>query len=409
MTTTLVPGAAIEVDVMRICPLDVNGYLISGQSNYVTDTLVKVTPTLVVETGDDTVVKAASGDIGANFRHSDIPKYATIAIELAIPNPNLIAALCGGTVFNSTSTALGAPTGLTAAAQTTLGVLANGEYGYGISQGNSFGESPVSTEVDVAVTGPTGAVLLQGATIAAGATYMRFYGRSPGNLQLLGQLANIGTQTTNASSGTTPTSLTMVALTKPIPKGYTFTIAGDTNTPKIVFTTTAAAGVGALSIPVSISSTPITTIVAAALVPCFIDDGSVTSLGAKPIPAGGTDLSAGPGNNIGYQDSQLALVGNDSGVSIEMWSKRIIRGRWQTDYPYWWTVLPKVRGIHLTTSDYTNANQQTMAEGIADENPNWANGPDGTWPSDSTKWRQREVCGRQIVPVPTVVPYANLY
>ncbi|MGA3362226.1 MAG: hypothetical protein ABSD82_09360 [Solirubrobacteraceae bacterium] len=74
-------------------------------------------------------------------------------------------------------------------------------------------------------------------------------------------IANLGTQATSAASGTgVITSLSVTPLTVSIPAGLTFTIAGDTNSPNIVFTTTAAAGVGSTSLSVSASQSATTTI-----------------------------------------------------------------------------------------------------------------------------------------------------
>jgi hypothetical protein len=253
-------------------------------------------------------------------------------------------------------------------------------------------------EVDATVTGSTGAVVLSGVTLASGALGWRVYGRAPGNEQFLGTVPNIGAPATSAVSGTgAVTALSVNALPKAIPAGTTFQIAGDTNTPKIVFTSQAEVGVGALTIPVTASQSVTTTIAAGNIVPVFVDTGAVTPNGALPL----TDMTGGPGGNLGYQMPALGLVGNPNGVSIEFFEKRIIRGYQATDYPYYRILLPRVVGMHTLPRDVMNANLQTQIEGQAWENPNWGSGPFGDWQVDSSKMAQRIVCGSQIVPTPS--------
>ena len=406
MAATVAQSASIWVSVARIVPLDANGNLIADANVFVTNTPVKVTLTPVVETGDDIAVKNANGDLIAWGKHGDMIKYATVSIELGLPDPYLEQVLAGGTVLNDTSAALGAPTGLSVATQTTLGTLAAATYGYKFTQGNSYGESLASSEVTVTTTGATSANVLTGFTFAAGATYGRVYGRTPGAEQFMGTIWNIGSQATSAASGTgSVSSLAVTALTKPIPANTTFQIAGDTNTTKIVFTVLVTAAVGATSISVSVSQTVTTTIAAGAINLCFVDNNTVTPLGVLPT----TDLTAGPGNDVGYLAPALGPVGNPNGVSLELFSKRIINGQQATDYPYWRTVLPMVKNLHVMPRDYTNANLQNIFEGQAFANANWNQGPVGDWQFASTSWVQRAVCGAQIVPAPSVVPVGASY
>ena len=406
MTATVAQSASIWVSVARIVPLDANGNLIADANVFVTNTPVKVTLTPVIETGDDIAVKNANGDLIAWGKHSDMIKYGTVNIELGLPDPYLEQVLAGGTVLNDTSSALGVPTGLTVTSQTTLGTLAAGNYGYRFTQGNSYGESLASTEVTVTTTGATSANVLTGFTFASGANYGRVYGRTPGAEQALGFVPNIGTQATSASSGTgVVTSLPVTALTKPMPVGTQFQISGDTNTPKIVFTVTQAAAISATSVQVNASASITTTIAAGTIVPCFVDNGSITPSGVLPT----TDLTAGPGNDVGYMAPTLGPVGNPNGVSIELFSKRMINGSQATDYPWWRTILPMVKGLHIMPRDYTNANLQTIFEGQAWNNPNWNQGPTGDFQFASTSWYERVVCGSQIVPAASVTPYSAPY
>ena len=59
---------------------------------------------------------------------------------------------------------------------------------------------------------------------------------------------------TAVTAGTTsPTTLSVTPLTAAIPDGTLFEIAGDPNTPNVVFTTTAVEQVGATWLPVTMS------------------------------------------------------------------------------------------------------------------------------------------------------------
>lgn len=401
MTTTVTPGAPVWVSALRVTQLDVNGYPAAGNLSYTSLATIKATAAAVKETGDEIAVKGASGDLVVFGKHGDMIKWGTITLDLAYPDPQLEAVCSGGVILNDTTSALGATTGLTATGQTTLGTLKAATYGYRASQYNAYGESVAEVEVDVTTTGSTSTVVLTGVTPASGALEIRYYGRSPGLAGLLGSQPIIGSQSTSAASGTgTVDALTMTALTKPIPIGTQFQITGDSNTPPIVFTATATAGVGALTVSVSISQSVTTTIDAGDLVPCFVDNGSLTP-GQQPQSI---DTTAGPGNGTGFQASALGPVGNPNGVSLEIWQKRIISGKQDATYPYWRFVYPKVANFSITTRDHANAAFQTTMEGQAEENANWGSGPFGDWQFDSTAWVQRAVSGAQILPVAGYAP-----
>ncbi len=329
-------------------------------------------------------------------------------MELAVPDPNLEAACCGGTILSASNVGLAAPTGTAVTAYTTLGTLTAGTYGYRVSQYNQYGETPAGTEVTVVLAGSTASALVSGMSLAAGGLGWRFYGRTIGGEQLLGQMIGIGTQATSAASGTgSVASLSVTALTAPIPAGYTFTITGDTNTPKIVWTTLAEASVGAVTLLVSPSQSVGTTIAAANLVPCFQDTGAITPSGMF-IATGATDMTVGPGTGVGYAHPALGVVGNPNGVSLEFFEKRIISGYQATDYPYYRIVLPRVANMVIEARDVTNAPYQTLMTGQAFQNPNFGTGPFGDWQFASTLYAMRAVCGAQIVPTAGVTGIAAL-
>lgn len=404
MANTLTPGGSVFVVATRVTPLSANGSVAAGTNSYTTDKVTKATITPATESGDEVTVKTGAGEIGVYAKHGDIVKRYTVSLELAVPDPQLEQALVGGVVLNDTTTGLSTPTGsFTPAVNSGItGTLSSATYGYRWAQYNEYGDSTAMSEVTVAVTGPA-AVVIPIPTLAAGAFGATLYGRSPGAEQLLGRIVNIGSQATSASSGTgTVTSLTVTALTKPIPSGYTFTIAGDTNSPKIVFTTTQAAGAGATALNVTASGSITTTIAAGAIQPVFVDTGALTPSGAMNT----TDMSAGPGNAVGMQaPATLSVPSSVSlGVSLEFWSKRYVNGVQASDYPYWRYVLPQAINFVLGARDITNGIFTTLATGEAYPNPNWGSGPFSDWPYDSTKVYQRAMCGAAILPTPSVVP-----
>lgn len=400
-------AAAVWAAATRITDLNTDGTPAPGNASFVTDTLVKCTITPVTATGDDIEIKNANGDLSVFAKHGDIPKYGTVSVELATPDPALEQLLCGGVTLADLAAALGTATGLAAVGQVTLGSLAAGSYGYRASLFNQYGESlPQATVTGTVASGTTGAVVLSGVTIPAGALGARVYGRTQGIEQLLGTIPNIGSQATSVASGTgTPTSLTVTALTRSVPAGTRFQIAGDTNAVKIVFTTTAFAPLGVVTLPVSTSQAITTTIAAGALVPVFVDTGVVAPNGNLPL----ADTTAGPGVYTGYQAPALGVVANPDGVSIEFYEKAIVGGYQASSLPWWRILLPRVSNFHVMPRDVTNANMASVYEGQAFENPSWGTGPFGDWQFDSSKYIQRVRCGPQVVPVPSKLPAPAIF
>jgi hypothetical protein len=200
-------------------------------------------------------------------------------------------------------------------------------------------------------------------------------------------------------------NLSVTALTKPIPAGYTFQIAGDTNTTKIVFTTTTAASIGSTSLAVTASQTVTITIAAGAIQPVYVDTGATVPSGMPNA----TDMTAGPGNAVGYEASALGSVGNPNGCSIELFMSNIKNGAIATDYPNWRIVIPRAFGFVVGARDATNANMASVFTGLAVQNPNFGAGPAGDWQFDSSRVVERAVCGANIVPVASIQPLAAAY
>jgi len=402
MTVNSVPAAAsIWARATRITPLDAQGNIITGVNSFVTDTTVKATFTPVMEAGDDIAHKGASGDLLVYAKHGDIPKRWSISLELGLPDPYLMAALAGGVLLNDTSVALGAPTAAGVVTITGAGTIPTGTLDYATSCYNQYGETILSPDVTDAITGPGHAVVTP--NMLSGSLGAIIFGRGIGKLYRIGTILNIAAQHASAASGTV-TTVTLTALTQPIPAGFSFTIAGDTNTPKVVFTTTSAAGIGEVIISVA-SATVATPIVSGLIVPVFVDDGSVTPSGLPSL----VDNTAGPGANVGWQSEAMGSVGNPRGVSLEFFCDRIQNGTVATDWPFFRHVFPMVKNLHKMPMDITNANLATIFDGDVFQNPHWGAGPTGDWQFDSSKVYQFAVCGAEIVPTPSVVPVAAEY
>ena len=398
------PDGAAQVfsTVTRFSQLDQNGFPPVGGTVFTTTQLLKATFTPALENGVDLVTINANGDIAQHYKHGDMPKYYTMTVECATPDPQLHALLTGGTLLSASNTALGAVTGtITATGQITLGSLPAATYGYRVTQVNQYGESGASSEVTGSVaSGAAGTMVVAGYVPAAGASGVNVYGRTPGGEQFLGTQVNIGSQATSATSGTgTVTSLSVTALTKAIPAGFTFQIAGDTNSPKIVFTTTQAAGAGATALAVAASQNVTTAIAAGNIVPCFVDTGVLTPFGAYPS----TDTTAGPGV-VGYQSPALGIVGNPYGVAIEFWGKAIINGTQASTLPWWRWAVPGVRNLHEDARTFEAALLPNVYVGEGFENPNWGAGPVGDWQFDSSKVFQYVRASSSTLPTASLSP-----
>jgi hypothetical protein len=392
-------ATSIWVVATRICALDPNTFAPDpGTLTYTTDTAMKLTYQPTVETGDAITLKNAAGNLSVAAKHDDIPWIGDITFELATPNPILEGLLTGATVLSANGTALGAPSGYTATSQLTLGTLPAATYGYRAAQYNAYGQSTAQNDFTATVaSGATGTVVIGGGTLAAGALGAYIFGRTIGSERFLGIIPNIGTQATSAASGAgSPTSLAVTALTQAIPIGTTFTISGDTNTTKIVFTVTATTPPGAVALPVTVSQSITTTIAAGNLVPVFVDTGQITpGAGFQTV-----DTTAGPGLGAGLAAAPLGIVpaAAAAGVSIECFSEAFLLGQQAFPYPFWRHVFPRITGGYATSRDLTNANLQTPIKAVGRQNPNWGTGPFGDFQFASTAWWQRARCGAEVVP-----------
>lgn len=396
-TPTYITGGVVWVKAMRLSKLDPDGFIIPGSNVFVTDTLMKCTITPVNETGDQIAIKNAAGNLGVFAIKGDIPKWATLQIDLVTPDPQLEALLCGGTVFNDTTAALGAPDIPTVATVATGGSLKAGEYIYGTANYTAFGRSTISPQATQVTTGSSSLNVIT-PDFTTGSLGAIIYGRLAGLLQKIGSVPNIGTQTAGDVPMATVTNIAVTALTDAIPEGTQFQITGDTNTPPVTFVAAETGLVG--STVLSVESVAVTiAITGAAMIPVFTDTGSITPVG---LPSG-VDLTGGPGLAVGQQAHVLGEVPNPYGVGLELFMERIIEGAQAGDYPFTWFVLPRCANFVVGARDATNAEMASTFTGNAFANPNFGAGPAGDFPFDSSQIFQWTGCGEDVVPVPSVV------
>src|SRR5271169_648606 len=95
-------AASVWAVATRFSRLDEEGFVDAGVTTYTTEQLMKCTMTLDAETGDEIAIKNAKGNLGVYAKHDDIPKWATIQVEMAIPDPGIEALCDGGTLLNAT-------------------------------------------------------------------------------------------------------------------------------------------------------------------------------------------------------------------------------------------------------------------------------------------------------------------
>jgi hypothetical protein len=406
--SSLDPGASIFVKAFRISALTDEGSIAAGATTVTTKDGMKLSMSPQLHTGADIVQVNANDDIAASAKKGDKPKFYTISLELAKPDPQLEALICGGLMLNSSSTTLGEPTGLTVTPQEEGGTLVKGFYGYRASQFNAFGESKAEAEVlgvEAKNAEPKNAVWVSGIAFKPGAAGAKVYGRSPGVGQFLAKIPNIAKPKLKkaiAAKGAkkgVPLVIEVESVTTGIPGGTQFRIGSSPVTFKVLGYVEA----GAATITVEPLEENAAEIKAEEIKAGFLDEGTLTPAGNLPE----SDTTEGPGEAMGYQAPPLGSVANTNGVAIEAWSYRYIEGALAPTQPFWWWVLPRVHSGHIMPRDLTNANAATIMEGIGIGNPHFpATGPTGEWPPSepNTNVWQRIKCGPQVVPTPSYQP-----
>lgn len=103
-----------------------------------------------------------------------------------------------------------------------------------------------------------------------------------------------------------------------------------------------------------------------------------------------TELLAGgavqtSGAAVGYKMEALNVGTDRTGVSIELWSRRVSSdGDSDAEFPYLWHVYPKVK-LKIGARRFFNGALENPFNGFAIENPNWFDGPANDWPVDSDR------------------------
>jgi hypothetical protein len=117
------------------------------------------------------------------------------------------------------------------------------------------------------------------------------------------------------------------------------------------------------------------------------------------------ELFVNGGISIGTSGPMVgAYAGSINGVSLELWTKRIVNGDLDPTWPYVRWVLPRTRWAKAAVAWDGNAMAQSYT-GYTSGNPNWYNGPANDWnfPSDTqlmyayTKTLPAVACGAQAL------------
>lgn len=82
----------------------------------------------------------------------------------------------------------------------------------------------------------------------------------------------------------------------------------------------------------------------------------------------------------------------DDGVSIELYTQRMIDGALSVVHPYAQWALPKVQNLQLGARDFTNAAQHSPFVGQCFENPLWGDGPGNDFDAESDRFAQWIPC-----------------
>lgn len=87
----------------------------------------------------------------------------------------------------------------------------------------------------------------------------------------------------------------------------------------------------------------------------------------------GTLLSPASGG-VGFAYPPVGQV-TGNGVSLELFTQRMVDGAISTVNPYALWALPRVRSLQIGARDFSNGAQHSLISGQCNENPNWFDGP----------------------------------
>lgn len=89
----------------------------------------------------------------------------------------------------------------------------------------------------------------------------------------------------------------------------------------------------------------------------------------------------GPTEAVGYQPPKVGVIGCPNGVSVEVWSKRIVHD-FQVGWWHW--AFPRMFLNENTDRSIANGDMAMTFVGWGNENPNWATGPGKDFDHDSS-------------------------
>lgn len=100
---------------------------------------------------------------------------------------------------------------------------------------------------------------------------------------------------------------------------------------------------------------------------------------SEMLSGGGSTIT--DGTAIGFAAPPLGTVSPNDCLSVELWTKRIRKGKVDTVYPYAWWVYPWTMNWSPGDHDHGDKNLALTFDGEAYENPNWFDGPANDWPA----------------------------
>jgi hypothetical protein len=90
---------------------------------------------------------------------------------------------------------------------------------------------------------------------------------------------------------------------------------------------------------------------------------------------------------VGFAFPPIGQV-TGNGVSIELFTQRMVDGALSTVHPYAHWALPRVKSLQLGARDFTNAAQHSLITGQCNENDNWFDGPLNDFDAESDRVAQ---------------------
>lgn len=98
----------------------------------------------------------------------------------------------------------------------------------------------------------------------------------------------------------------------------------------------------------------------------------------------GTDILTFLGEPVGFVFPDTGEVGEDNGVSLEVWTKAIVGSDRNPDRPWYRWPLTKTKNWRPTDFTLENNPLLPQLQGIAVKNSNWGNGPADDWDTLTT-------------------------